>query len=856
MASFLSQPINFTPYTPSVDVNLYNQVGQFKQNQYNQGVAQAQSAIDNVAGLPIGRDIDKQYLQQKLQSITTKVNQLGSKPDFSDQRISGSITSAASAIANDSVLQSAVASTLNYKKQLNNLEEAKKAGKSGSANEWDFQRQAAAWQNGTNPGESFNGSYTPYRDVRKKALEVLKDLTKDSSITDDALTIDSSGKVVLSDAIQRTKLGGLSPQRLKAAIATSLDADDMHQLSIEGNYNYSNKSPEQLAQTITASHKADLDNIDEKINTIRAKAEGVADGGEKTRLLSQVGDLVKERESVEKDNQDYMDMIAKGNTNGASANYYTTNFLRNFSNSFSYKDVSQTYENNPMAQIQMERNKMEISAKQWQAKYDQDNLQFSATYEQKERHHKTETDISTGAYGKVNLAIAQKDLPDITLGKFQDQTDSLATVLSARESDFLSTQGRKGDKQWLTAQQLQYEKSPTSVTPSLKNYFDQRSQEEKILRTNQQLITQLGKDADEKIGSVKTAIPSDAPSIAFSRGGNTYKFTPEEIASYTAKRNKAVTNNSINGDSEGFSYLTADKAINDNLSEKEKALEAVISAGKKNDTEKSIFSTFQYYQNKVVPLVAQKVIARNTFINKSLADRTGESQRASFEIPTGKGEQRASVRGMVQSFIDRAKDTKESLGDGVDVDDLNSYNSEEKATYRLITKGKTQYGNPRYWMSVSTEKGTQQFEISEQDKRDVFGERYESETQDSFSPVSERLRSTNNGSTNFEGTSDVIKASANSFLSHSDFANVKNFNVKGDIYKQNGKYGLALYIIDPISKQPKRLEYAPPSGLMDEKQALLSISKIDDAAIYELMTGQKLTPEVLEQIQAENKKAH
>ena len=72
MASFTDSITQFNPYVSQLPVDAMVKVGMQKQAQYDQGVQKIQSQIDNVAGMDIAKDSDKQYLQSKL-------NQLGSK---------------------------------------------------------------------------------------------------------------------------------------------------------------------------------------------------------------------------------------------------------------------------------------------------------------------------------------------------------------------------------------------------------------------------------------------------------------------------------------------------------------------------------------------------------------------------------------------------------------------------------------------------------------------------------------------------------------------------------------------------------------------------------------------------------
>lgn len=178
MASFAqNQPVQFTPYIPKYDTQLYGQVGMLKQAQYNQGVSQAQSYIDSVAGLPIYRDIDKQYLQGKLQEVTTKANQLA-REDFSDQKIVGQVSSFAASVYNDQAIQNAVSSTQAVKALMESRKNIKEKHpeRYTAAAEYHDDQFINSYLSAPTPGAKYTGpreatNHTDYDEPIRKALK-------------------------------------------------------------------------------------------------------------------------------------------------------------------------------------------------------------------------------------------------------------------------------------------------------------------------------------------------------------------------------------------------------------------------------------------------------------------------------------------------------------------------------------------------------------------------------------------------------------------------------------------------------------------------------------------------------------
>jgi hypothetical protein len=58
-------------------------VGMQKQQQYNEGYQKIQESIDQVAGLDIGRDVDKSYIQSKLNDTGNRLKGIAGG-DFSN----------------------------------------------------------------------------------------------------------------------------------------------------------------------------------------------------------------------------------------------------------------------------------------------------------------------------------------------------------------------------------------------------------------------------------------------------------------------------------------------------------------------------------------------------------------------------------------------------------------------------------------------------------------------------------------------------------------------------------------------------------------------------------------------------
>ena len=173
MASYTDAIAQFNPYVQQLPVELMAKVGMTKQAQYDQGVQKIQNYIDNVAGLDVIHESDKEYLHSKLGQLGNKLKTVAAG-DFSNQQLVNSVTGMTGQIAKDPTVQNAVASTAWYKKQKEQLDKDYQAGKSSVANVRDFDRQAEKWLGNKEAGQRFRGRYSPYIDLSKKWNEIIK----------------------------------------------------------------------------------------------------------------------------------------------------------------------------------------------------------------------------------------------------------------------------------------------------------------------------------------------------------------------------------------------------------------------------------------------------------------------------------------------------------------------------------------------------------------------------------------------------------------------------------------------------------------------------------------------------------
>ena len=254
MASFtdnLQYLTNFTPYRQQIPLDEMKEVGVYKQAKYEEGVQKIQTNIDNIAGLDIGRDIDKTYLQSKLNQLGNDLRFV-SAGDFSNFQLVNSVNGMTNQIVKDPFVQAAVSSTATDKKQLAEMEADKKAGKLTPHAEYVYNLKRSAYYNNSNlrneGGEpiSFSGQYIPSWDLDKNMLEAIKAVGDSEWSADNVFKMvngqiakDKDGVPIYSDYAIREKRKGKFSENITAAIDGVLNRPEAAQeLSMRGVYNY------------------------------------------------------------------------------------------------------------------------------------------------------------------------------------------------------------------------------------------------------------------------------------------------------------------------------------------------------------------------------------------------------------------------------------------------------------------------------------------------------------------------------------------------------------------------------------------------------------------------------------------
>jgi hypothetical protein len=380
MASYKDTVPTFNPYVQTLPVDEMVKVGIYKQQKYDEGIQKIQTNIDNIAGLDVIRGVDKAYLQSKLNQLGNSLTTVAAG-DFSNFQLVNSVNGMTNQIARDPNVVNAITSSKTYRKGLEDMDAANKAGKGAASHDWEFKTQANNWLNSEDLNQTFSAGYKQYSPYQKNAQEVIKGLVKNETGQDVAFEYDKNGNMIVLDAMTRTKISGITPERIKSALMVGLTPNDFQSMQIDGRYNYANATPEQFVSDINKSYETDYNKLKELRNMTANAIDSTNSATQKYQLQQQLDSLDKSLKDTQDEYASVTKTFAQGDTESAKARYYSTKWMNNFAQTFASKDAIQSYEASPFQQVKQFKETKAIEYKKW-----------LATFNQTERFHRDDPD--------------------------------------------------------------------------------------------------------------------------------------------------------------------------------------------------------------------------------------------------------------------------------------------------------------------------------------------------------------------------------------------------------------------------------------------------------------------------------
>jgi hypothetical protein len=865
MASWTDKIPTFNPYVQQLPVEAMVQVGMQKQKQYDEGIQKIQTSIDNIAGLDIIRDVDKVYLQSKLNQLGNDIRTVAAG-DFSNFQLVNSVNGMTNQIVKDRNVLNAISSTKAYRKGLEDMDAANKAGKGSASHDWEFKTNANDWLNNEDINKTFNSGYKQYSDYKKNGLEVVKALVKNENIKDVAFEYDANGNVVgVLDAMTRTKIAGITPERIQSALMVGLSPNDWQSMQIDGRYSYANSSSQQFAFDVNKSYQEDYSKFKEKRDTLANAMDSTNSLSEKQKLQQQVNALDAQLEGISREYNSITKSMSDGGIEAAKAKLFTTKWVNNFSNTFSNQEVSQTFETNPAQQVKQFKEKQAQDWKQFIYKFEQDER-----FKQSDLYYKEEDlkiakkklkleEAAAAPYGGLPFSVNQDDLPDVTLSKIVNDVKVEKQQLAAKDAAIMDEFGKKGDQKWLDQQYAAWS-SGKSVDPLLASHFNSTSAAKKEITATEAMINNINAEADKEFGTIDKYIPAGSPNIIVKGPNSNVVYTPKDFVDFNSKIKNYVSIYSGGSTGGGYGGITYNDAkAKAELTPKEYFLYKAYKE-QKTDTQKTLMANVRNYNQKVNIPYNKVIQERNDWIGGQIKERTMSMQGVEYGVALNNDAQKTSFGTALQQFADLSEkqgglpNSPEVSGEE-GVAKLRKIGAEIENASVQVVEG-TKYAPAMYEISATGKEGeTIRFRVPPEAYRSVFGDRFDADpvVQAARPYVSQMIR-TGGNTTAYDGK---VTTPGNSYLDSTDFPNTKYYGVSGNVVKSkdSGMYSIRINVVDPITNKIVTTNLGYPSGgLIEENKIVPALQNLTDVDVFEMIYNRTPTAKELNLIKQASQK--
>lgn len=564
MASFTDAIPQFNPYIQQLPVEAMVAVGMEKQQRYDQGIQKIQSQIDQVAGLDVVRDVDKQYLQSKLNELGSKLKTVAAG-DFSNYQLVNSVAGMASSVVKDNNVLSSVQATAQYRKEQKFMEESRQKGESAIQNEYDFSRQTNNWLNDSNVGAGFSGRYRKYIDVDKKWLEVMKTLHSDLLEEDIPYAYNPDGTLNVNEtaaAMQRISKEGVSAEKIQNALRSSLSPDELEQLNINGRYQFRNiNDPAQLATLATSRTASAIAQNTKTIEDLQGALKLYESDPDKyTKAEQGIKSLQEVNQRLTAQMNDEIEFI-KANPEEAKGLIYKNGAIEQFASSYAWENQKNNLLTNPIRQDEWEAKNYGLA----QARLQQARDEFAWNQYMDQQNYKLKVEEANakmyGVPGQFTVYGGKStSVPNQRVALFKD-IDSASLMVESQVNELVTALNAGGGTKVKKVQVLNaldaYLKGDVSAYESLipndlKDLANSIVTAKGDLNRKQQFLKTTEQEAanSPEIQEIKNQYNNklkDVGALSVTIKGKEYAFTAFEIAQYLSKVKETVTGGQMSG---------------------------------------------------------------------------------------------------------------------------------------------------------------------------------------------------------------------------------------------------------------------------------------------------------------------
>lgn len=853
MASFTDKLLNFNPYISEVPVDDYIRVGMWKQQQYDAGVEKVQGYIDNIKGLEVVKDVHKDYLNQTLGNLQTSIGKVVSS-DFSNNQLVNQVGGLISKIKRDPILQNAVISTANYKKGVADMDKARTEGKGAVENDYAFQSQAQKWLTDKDPHTSFNGSYTPYIDVRKKMFDIIKATGEDSSLTqipfrrnmDGSVQLDGSGHPVVDDAMIESSTTGKSAEKIKRAVQLGLNESDINQLNLEAQYHFRGQDARGMKDITDRSYQSRLNNLNTRLADLQIqRATNTNDPIFQNKINDELKSVKDASDGLVQGYKQDMEAL-NSNPEGFKNKLYVDNYLEQVGNTFSTSKVAFKYETNPYRQQLNNERDFKLRWEEFQDKQIMERARLDL--EKYKIDHPKDGKTAKETAGLISNPLIDPNQPKddtLTIDDFKNDMKANEGLLNASKSSVLNSDtfwGIKEDDKYEKLQQLRtsYDQGK-QITPIVAEYFRNTDRIRLDLDNKKAALMNV----ESKLPSLDALVQGKTGMTIHTPDGRAIGFTPTELVEFNDKWTKVSSQptsprvGSVPSIiAPKLDEITADKLF---TSPKEKFLYDVkkreFYGGRQDDNDKIINSKLWDIKKSVNNYQGAVIANRNDIASTEVQKIMNQYKPERYSIDVGNTQKMTDTRSLVDDLLSRAETNKKSVGvsPNFDYDDARKLNSDKaNATYSVYKKGDKAYvvingnaGIKSQYIPVTTSE---------------LNSRYNGAFERQFDPIQQTLALTDGRTTNVQG-----RGAETAYFQRHDFPAITKYGVTADINKGVSGYQLQLHIYDPRIKD--WVDRTPFYG--EPEEVLKKIGTVGDLTIEQLL---QLTPAELKKIEDDKNK--
>ena len=286
MVTKYTQGIPLIKPIDSVDVDFMHQVLVKKQEQYDAGYANTQKMFDEVGNIKLLKESDTQYLNDKINQVSDKINNLGNV-DYSDTKFTASLNRDVAGIAKDKRVQNAILDKKNYDQLMERYTKLKENPELykkyySDYNYMEDMEQVNKYLTDPREGARLSINTPTFKvDLEGQIDTKMKDLMKISRQRSDGTMIYTNQGLTESEL--RAKVRGM----------VTLDPINQKQFSINAKWKY--PDPVALVKNIKEGFGSGIKQIETQLGIYKAELLGTNDEAKKAQLKQAIAELTDQQ---------------------------------------------------------------------------------------------------------------------------------------------------------------------------------------------------------------------------------------------------------------------------------------------------------------------------------------------------------------------------------------------------------------------------------------------------------------------------------------------------------------------------------------------------------------------------------